>query len=113
MKLALPNPNPVVTEPVPVKEYPHLWLYNINVHVPTPTSGRVSIETLPYNSDTQEIGSGNNAVVIQTDDMWRAIQEVPEVAQVMASIFAAIEPLRNWIAEKEAEKAIENSETPQ
>ena len=113
MKLTIPNPNPVVTEPVPVKEYPHLWLYNINIHVPSITTGRISVETLPYNSDTGEIGSGANMVTIQTSDLWDAVQEVPEVQAAMQSIFAALEPLRSWISAKEAEKAIENAKTPE
>ena len=97
----LTNPNPVTIEPTEAKEYPHLWLYNIIVHSPTPTSGRVCIETLPYNSDTKEIGSGENMVAIQTDDLWAAVDEVPEVAQAMLAIFNAIQPLRTWIDSKQ------------
>ncbi len=96
----LTNPNPVITEPIPAKEFPHLWLYNVHVHSPSITSGMVNIETIPYNSDTQELGSGENMVRISTDDLWGAVNEVPEVATAMLAIFNAVEPLRNWIAAK-------------
>jgi hypothetical protein len=35
-------------------------------------------------------------VSIQTDDLWKAVNEVPEVAQAMGAIFNAVEALRAW-----------------
>jgi hypothetical protein len=98
--MPLENPNPVVVPQVSEKVFPHLWIYNINVHAPTVTTGRITIETLPYNNDEQIIGSGNFVESIHTDDLWGAVNEVPEVAIAMGSIFNAIEPLRKWVAEK-------------
>jgi hypothetical protein len=109
--MTLNNPNPVTTEPVASKDFPHLWLYNIRVHAPSVTTGSITIETLPYNSETQEIGSGSNMVAIQTDDLWNAVNEVPEAAQAMGAIFMAIEPLRAWI-EEQKQKEINNQEEP-
>jgi hypothetical protein len=40
-------------------------------------------------------------VAIKTDDLWKAVNEVPEVAQAMGAIFNAVEPLRLWIVEQE------------
>jgi hypothetical protein len=98
--MILNNPNTVVVEAIPAKEFPHLWLYNILVHSPSISTGRISVQTLPYNATTQEIGNGSHIVDIQTDQLWEAINEVPEVAQAMTSIFNAIEPLRGWIESK-------------
>lgn len=100
--MPLTNPTPVIIPPVEEKQFPHLWLSNIIIHAPAIDRGRVVIETLPYNGTTYEIGSGQDMVSIQTDDLWSAVQEVPEVAQAMGAIFLAIEPLRAWIAAKEA-----------
>lgn len=91
------NPNPVTIPPTPEVVYPHIWLYNIIIHAPTVNSGRITIETLPYNADTQSIGSGDYVQKIETTEMWRAVSEVPEVQVAMNAIFAAIEPLKNWI----------------
>lgn len=95
--MTLTNPTVVTTEPIPAKEFPHLWLYNILVHSPSTTTGRILIETLPYNGDTKEIGNGIHRETIQTDKLWEAVNEVPEVAQAMLAIFQALEPLRTWI----------------
>ena len=108
--MTLNNPNPVTEPAIEEKTFPHLWLYNILVHAPSVESGRIKIETLPYNSDTKEIGSGKNKVTIETNDLWQAVSEVPEVEQAMQSIFQAIEPLRTWIEEKQAaeQELVEN-----
>lgn len=98
--MPIPNPNPLVIPPTPEQDYPDLWLYNIGVHAPSTTTGRICIETLPYNSTTQEIGAGQYMVPIQTDQLWKAVAEVPEVAAAMSAIFAAIEPLREWITQQ-------------
>jgi len=106
--MTLSNPTPVTTEPVASKDFPHLWLYNIRVHAPSVTTGSITIETLPYNSETQEIGSGSNMVSIQTDDLWKAVNEVSEVAQAMGAIFNAVEVLRTWSAQQA--EALNNQE---
>lgn len=95
--MPISNPNPLVIPSTLEQSFSDLWLYNIIIHAPSATSGRVCIETLPYNGDTQEIGSGQYMVPIQTDQLWKAADEVPEVAAAMAAIFAAVEPLRAWI----------------
>jgi hypothetical protein len=107
--MPLPNPNPVVIPPTPEQDFTDLWLYNIIIHAPSIDSGLIRIETLPYNGDTQEIAGGQYMVPITTDQLWNAVNEVPEVAAAMNAIFAAVEPLRKWIEERN--KPIENSET--
>lgn len=105
--MPLPNPNPVIIPPTPEQDFADLWLYNIIIHAPSIDSGLIRIETLPYNGDTQEIASGQYMVPITTDQLWKAVNEVPEVETAMNAIFAAIEPLRNWIDAQHQEPVIE------
>jgi len=95
--MPITNPNPVVIPPTPQVTYPHIWLYNIMIHAPTINTGRINIETLPYNGDIQSIASGEYVQTIQTDRLWSAVAEVPEVAQAMQAIIDAVAPLKNWI----------------
>jgi hypothetical protein len=96
--MTLTNPNPVVIPPQPEQEFPHLWLKEIIVQAPSTTQGMIYIDTFPYNQELQAIGSENDRVILQTHDLWRAVNEVPEVAQAMGAIFQAVEPLRSWLA---------------
>jgi len=95
--MALPNPNPTTTPPVEEKTFPDLWLSNISIKAPSLAAGAITIDTIPYNEEEQELGSGQDMVAITTDELWLAVQEVPEVAQAMGAIFAAIDPLRTWV----------------
>lgn len=99
--MPLINPTPIEIPATEPKQFPHVWLSNIIVHAPSTTSGRITIECLPYNGDTGEIGEGKYMQAISTSDLWKAVEEVPEVAQAMGAIFAAIEPLKTWVAEQE------------
>ena len=94
------NETPVIIPPVEEKTFPDLWIYSINIIAPTTTSGRVQIDLLPYSSDRQEIYPGNHQI-LSTDDLWSAINEVPEVAQAMGAIFLAIDPLKQWLKNRE------------
>ena len=94
--MPIPNPNPVITPSIPSQDFEDLWLYNILIHSPSVSSGLISIETLPYNSEAQQIGPSQYMVPIRTDQLWKAVSEVPEVTAAMNAIFAAIEPLRAW-----------------
>lgn len=112
--MPLQNTEPLVIPATEEKTYPHLWLYNTIIHAPSVNNGSIVIETLPYNGDSQEIGSGANMVPIHTNKLWEAIEEVPEVKTAMNAIFAAIEPLRAWIAGENQPTATEPviTETP-
>ena len=95
--MTLTNPNPVVIPAQPEQTFPHLWLSDIIVSAPTTSEGMIYIRTLPYNQDDKAIGNANDQVILQTHDLWRAVSEVPEVAQAMGAIFLAVEPLRAWL----------------
>jgi hypothetical protein len=97
MALSHPNP-PVKTKAIPAKEFNELWLPSITIKAPSITTGQITIETIPFNEDEQELGSGKDMVAIKTDELWLAVNEVPEVAAAMGAIFAAVGPLRTWVA---------------
>lgn len=102
--MAINNDTPVTVPAVvavPEKTYPHLWLTDIHVQARTNTQGSLGIEAVPYNGDTGDIAETTAVDNIYTDDLWTAVQEVPEVAIAMQAIFNAVEPLKAWIAENE------------
>ena len=96
--MAIPRDEPYVTPPEPEKTYDSVWLNTINIDI-TQTEGRLNIKCLPYNSTTQELNMGLEGGIefIHTQDLWKAIAEVPEVSGAMDAITAAIVPLREWI----------------
>jgi hypothetical protein len=96
--MAIPAQNPTTVPAVSAKSFPDLWLYNINIHAPAVNSGRIYIEALPYNPDTQEIGPAAGLEVITTDALFEAAYDVPEVGIAYQAIIDAIVPLREWIA---------------
>jgi hypothetical protein len=77
------------------KQFPHLWLKNINISSNSADKGLIMISTAPYNSQTKEIGNGT-AKNIMVRNLWKAVEEVPEVAAAMNAILAAVEPLDAW-----------------
>ena len=106
--MALINPNPIEIPATEAKEFPHVWLSNIIIHAPSTTSGRITIECLPYNGNTKEIEEGKFMQSISTDNLWKALAEVPEVAQAMGAIFTALQPLKEWIELQNQEQNNQN-----
>ena len=105
--MALNNPNPLTTEVIEAKTFLELWLSSILIRtaiIDGIEAGLIRIETLPYNSELKEIGSGKDMIEISTDELFLAVSQVPEVAVAMGAIFQCIDPLRDWIAAREAEK---------
>ena len=96
--MAIPRDEPYITPPEPEKTYDSVWLNSINIDI-THTEGRLNIKCLPYDSTTQELNMGLEGGIeyIQTSDLWKAIDEVPEVSGAMDAITSAVVPLRNWI----------------
>ena len=96
--MAIPRDEPYVTPPEPEKTFDSIWLSNINIEI-NQTEGRLNIKCLPYDSTTQELNMGSEGGIewIRTRDLWKAIDEVPEVSGAMDAITNAVVPLRNWI----------------
>jgi hypothetical protein len=89
---------PIVVPPIPGETYTEQWIYNLVVHSPAINSGRVQIQLLPFDPLAPKIGPGDLLENIETDRLWEAVAEVPEVAAAMQAVLAAVGPLRAWIA---------------
>jgi hypothetical protein len=89
---------PIVVPAVPAETYTEQWIYNLVVHSPAINSGRVQIQLLPFDPTVPKIGPGELLENIETDRLWDAVAEVPEVAAAMQAVLAAVGPLRDWIA---------------
>ena len=100
--MLIPHPKPLEIPATPAKIFPHVWLYSVMARVPSMDSGSIRIETLPCNMETREIAGGDHMLPLETDDLWRAVAEVPEVAAAMGAILAAVGPLHAWIAAQNA-----------
>ena len=93
---------PIVVPPQAGITFDQQWIYNLVVHSPTVDSGRVLIELLPFDPATQTIGSSALLEIVQTDQLWQAAAEVPEVAAAMQAVIDCIGPLREWIKTQSA-----------
>jgi hypothetical protein len=89
---------PIVVPPVPGETYTEQWIYNLVVHSPAINSGRVQIQLLPFDPTVPKIGPGELLENIETDRLWDAVAEVPEVAAAMQAVLDSVGPLRAWIA---------------
>lgn len=85
------------------KTFSEQWVYNLIVHAPSPTSGRVSVELLPYNSQTGELGPSEYIQSFSTDKLWEAIQEVPEMATAFNAVIAAVPAMKAWLTAQQEE----------
>jgi hypothetical protein len=94
---------PIVVPPVPGETYTEQWIYNLVVHSPAINSGRVQIQLLPFDPVAPKIGPGDLLENIETDRLWDAVAEVPEVAAAMQAVLDAVGPLRAWIAAQSIE----------
>ena len=105
--MPIANETPLVLPPTPGEAFPHLWLYGITVIAPTIFSGAISIDALPFNAATGQMASGDHVQRVQTDLLWLAAKEVPEVDAAIGAIVAAFDPLKKWIASRAAVPEVE------
>ena len=101
--MPIPAPETLTVLPVAEKVYPHQWIYNLLVHAPTTSSGRITIELLPFNGTTGEIGPFTNLETVTTEQLFQCFTEVPEAASAYVAVLAAVEPIRQWIAAQSEE----------
>ena len=100
--IIVPLENPIVVPASSQKEFDSLWISQLVIRTLAPTDqsggGLVQIEYLPMSSETFETYPQMQS--ISTDQLMRAVSEVPEVAQAMGAILLAVVPLREWINEQ-------------
>lgn len=98
--IVIPLDEPVVVPPSPSKQFDAMWVTQVLVRTLLPTDqtggGLASIEYVPMHAQTGEVLPDVRS--ISTDQLMKAVAEVPEVAQAMGAILLAIVPLKNWIA---------------
>ena len=99
----LPNPTPIVTEPVAAKTYDKLHLYSLNAMHPTGESGTITVELLPATADG-ELASGDK-VQKMSCPLYPALSEVPELAAAFQAVLAAIPATQAWLAAQSTEEA--------
>ena len=108
----IPRDTPYVVPARPEETFDSIWLRNINISVPDTaasgtTQGNIHIECLPYDADAEHIytTADNEGVeylnvpnrINGRKSFWECVNEVPEVADAMDAIIAAIPALRTWI----------------
>lgn len=96
---------PVTRQAVAETVYDSMWIYSVSVLAPDPSmqSGRIVIEYYPMVSGTGELKT-DALQRISTDQLWPLVGTVPEVAQALGAILAAIKPIEAAVAalEKQA-----------
>ena len=103
--MPIPAPETLTVLPVAEKVYPHQWIYNLLVHAPTTSSGRITIELLPFNGSTGEIGPSASLETVSTERLFECFTEVPEAYAAYTAVLAAVEPIRQWLAAQAAAQA--------
>ena len=107
----IPRDEPFVVPAKPEQTFDSVWLRSINIYVPNtaeeaPTEGSLNIEMLPYDGDSEKvlITADNEGVeyinvpsrINGRKPFWQMMAEVPEAAEAMDAIIAAIPAIREW-----------------
>jgi|GEM_PF-2020342 len=110
--MPIPIPEIIQTPLIPAKTFDILWIYNLAIFCPSTTNGTVKIACLPMSSATGELGSTNLMQMVQTDDLFSAVSEVPEVAIAFQAVINAVAPLQAWIDAKNSPPTPEPTPEP-
>ena len=95
---------PVIEPPKPEKIYPVIWIRNLHIMAHNPNGeGTINVELVPMSAD-REFGPNNTAIHIGTNELYRAMEEVPEVAQAFTAILASVKPLKAWVEAQQQAK---------
>lgn len=94
--MLIPNQNPLVIPAVAEKTFPHMWIKNINIVSNSKTHGVLQFTLSPYNGQTDEVHD-SILKTIMVDDLWKAIEEVPELGLAFVKIMEAVTPLEAWL----------------
>ncbi|MFO0452105.1 MAG: hypothetical protein ACK52I_26215 [Pseudomonadota bacterium] len=87
---------PIVAPPTPQKTYPIVWIRNLQINAHDPNSeGQLYLEIVPMSQDRELLYSGT--IELKTAELYRAMQEVPELANAFGAILAAVKPTQAWI----------------
>jgi hypothetical protein len=94
---------PVIAPPKEPKAYPIVWIRNLQINAHDPNGeGQLYLEIFPMAEDRELLYSGT--IELKTVELYRAMNEVPELAQAFGAILAAVKPLKTWL-ESQQEQA--------
>jgi hypothetical protein len=98
--MPIPIPEIIETPMIPAKTFDILWIYNLSIFCPTTSKGTVKISCLPMSSATGELGTHEQLITVQTDDLFQAVSQVPEIAIAFQAVINSVAPLQAWLAAK-------------
>lgn len=99
--------DPVTSQPVAEKTFPIAWIYNLTIKAHDPNSeGSLFVEILPMSAD-KELYWKDGPNAIATNELYRAMSQVPELAAAFESILAAVKPTQAWIEARKLEIELE------
>ena len=96
----IPSPTPLVFPATPEVVFASLWIKRLLLESKTVDRGKMEAEFLPYNADTKQIAPENFLIKMSTDELWKAIEEVPEVAAAYAAILNSVPPMMAWLEQR-------------
>ena len=101
--MAIPSQEPITKEAIQEKTFNEIWIRNFATRTQGPDSGSLYIETIAYDSASQEVDNGLVVDEIR-EDLIEILQNVPEAAGVYQSFLqgmeAALPAIRDYIAER-------------
>ena len=93
---------PIVAPPQPPKAYPIVWIRNLQIQAHNPSGeGHLYLEIVPMAEDRELLYSAT--MELKTDELYRAMSEVPELAQAFGAILVAVKPLKAWIEAQQSQ----------
>lgn len=101
--MAIPADKELKREAIPEKTYDSEWIRAFSVKAPSKEDGNIYIETIAYDSTSEELNPAMIVTSIRRSDFWEMVAEVPEAAAAMQAVFGAVPKMKEWIAAKEAE----------
>lgn len=89
---------PITVPPTPEKTFGIVWIYNLTIRAHDPNGeGAIVVEIYPMSNDKELLTAGGPKV-IETNELYRAMSEVPELAAAFDAILEAVNPTQAWIA---------------
>ena len=95
--------NPITVPPTIQKTFGIVWIYNLTIRAHDPKGeGLLEVEIYPMSND-KELLTTDGPTSIRTEELYRAMSEVPELSAAFEAILSAVKPTQAWIdAQKEA-----------
>lgn len=99
---------------VEFKTFPLLWMYTINAICPSSAAtqpgrlpdelpcrvGAIKMEAMPMAMDGEQLWS--DIFTVESDELYRMMEDVPELVTAINANLAAIKPCQAWIEARKA-----------